>query len=139
MAAPSSWTRSVSVSSNGPLTDAHRWKILAIGVAANASFAAVVGGISATGVLIRSAYGFDTATLGWVLGMLGLGIAISELPWGLMTDRWGDRPVLLTGLVTSSIALACMAAFVVPHAGTPAWLLATALCVVGLLGSSVNG
>ena len=172
MAAPSSWTRSVSVSSNRPLTDTHRWKILAIGVAANASFAAVVGGISATGVLIRSAYGFDTATLGWVLGMLGLGIAISELPWGLMTDRWGDRPVLLTGLVTSSIALACMAAFVVPHAGPhagvhswlhpwlnssspsasqaaplsaapsptpPAWLLATALCVVGLLGSSVNG
>lgn len=133
-----------TVPSTERLTDSHRWKILTIGVAANASFAAVVGGISATGVLMRSAYGLNTSTLGWVLGMLGLGIAISELPWGLLTDRWGDRPILLTGLGSSAIALLGMAAFVAPDgvgvsAVPSVGLLAGGLCVVGLLGSSVNG
>ncbi len=125
------------------LSRSHRWKVLAMGVAANASLCAVIGGVSATGVLLRNAYQFDTATLGWVLGMLGLGLAISELPWGLLTDRWGDRPVLLTGLSLTASALVAMALFAAPGGAfartvPPAWLLALALSVVGLVGGSVN-
>ncbi|MEX3823998.1 MFS transporter, partial [Paraburkholderia sp. BR14262] len=96
---------------------AHRWKVLAVGVAANASFAAALGGIPATGVLIRSDYRIGTGELGVVLGMLGLGIVLSELPWGLLTDRWGDRRVLLTGLSTTALALVAMALWGAP-AGT---------------------
>ncbi|KIZ49867.1 MFS transporter [Pseudomonas oryzihabitans] len=115
----------------------HRWKVLGVGVAANASFSSVVGGLPATAVFMRSTYQLGNTELGLVLGMLGLGIAVSEIPWGLITDRWGDRPVLLAGLFSSAIAmltLALLAAF-----APTAMLLAAGLFAVGLLGSSVNG
>src|SRR5271170_4311371 len=76
----------------------HRWKVLGVGVAANASFTAGAQGIPTTAVWMRSDYNLSTAELGLVLGSMGLGLALSELPWGMLTDRWGDRPVLLTGL-----------------------------------------
>ena len=69
----------------------HRWKVLGVGFAANASFAAAFSGIPTTAVFLRSGYHIGNSGLGLVLGMLGLGIALSELPWGLLTDRWGDR------------------------------------------------
>ncbi|SDB84806.1 MFS transporter [Paraburkholderia lycopersici] len=120
---------------------AHRWKVLGVGVAANASFAAALGGIPATGVLMRSDYHIGTGALGVVLGMLGLGIVLSELPWGLLTDRWGDRRVLLTGLVTTALALLAMSLWGAPtgtHVPGPT-TLAAGLLALGLLGGSVNG
>jgi predicted MFS family arabinose efflux permease len=75
---------------------AHRWKVLGVGFAANASFAAAFSGIPTTAVFIRSGYQIETTDLGLALGAMGLGIALSELPWGLLTDRLGDRKVLLS-------------------------------------------
>ncbi|WP_321952527.1 MFS transporter [Paraburkholderia bannensis] len=119
----------------------HRWKVLSVGVVANASFAAAFAGIPATAVSLRPAYGIGTGELGIVLGMLGLGIVLSELPWGLLTDRWGDRRVLLLGLASTMAALVAMAIWVSPTAayvpGTHA--LAAGFLAVGLLGGSVNG
>jgi len=119
----------------------HRWKVLGIGVAANASFSAAFWGIPATAVLMRADYRLGNAELGLVLGLLGLGVALSELPWGLLTDRWGDRRVLLTGLGATSAALALMALFVAPTASSVPglWTLAAGMVTVGLLGGSVNG
>jgi hypothetical protein len=57
----------------------HRWK-LAAGVAANAAFSVAFSGLPLTAVLMREAYRLDTAQLGLVLGLMGLGIALSELP-----------------------------------------------------------
>ncbi|MBW9104580.1 MFS transporter [Paraburkholderia phenoliruptrix] len=119
----------------------HRWKVLGVGFAANASFSAAFSGIPMTAVYLRSGYHLGNDGLGFVLGMLGLGIAVSELPWGLLTDRWGDRRVLLLGLLSTAAALAGLAAFAapfcsyVPHVAT----LALGLLLVGLLGGSVNG
>ncbi|CAG9206451.1 MFS transporter [Paraburkholderia tropica] len=119
----------------------HRWKVLSVGVAANASFAAAFSGIPATAVLIRSGYHIGTGELGFLLGMLGLGIVLSELPWGMLTDRWGDRRVLLTGLVSTAAALLAMAMWGAPTAarvpGLP--LLEAGFLAIGLLGGSVNG
>ena len=119
----------------------HRWKVLGVGFAANASFAAAFSGIPTTAVFLRSGYHIGNSGLGLVLGMLGLGIALSELPWGLLTDRWGDRRVLLLGLGATAVALAGMALFVVPGgAHVPGLtMLALGLLLVGLLGGSVNG
>src|ERR1700761_376238 len=103
----------------------HRWKVLGVGFAANASFSAAFSGIPTTAVFLRSGYHLGNDGLGLVLGMLGLGIAISELPWGLLTDRWGDRRVLLLGLASTGAALAVMAAWAVPHSvDAPARFLA---------------
>jgi len=119
----------------------HRWKVLAAGVAANAAFSVAFSGIPMTAVLMRSGYRLDNATLGLVLGLMGLGIAVSELPWGLLTDRWGDRPVLLLGLGATALALVAMALFAAPTAQhVPSLgLLGAGLLGVGLLGGSVNG
>jgi MFS family permease len=119
----------------------HRWKVLGVGVAANASFAAAFAGIPATAVLLRSDYRIGNGELGFVLGMLGLGIVLSELPWGLLTDRWGDRRVLLTGLGATAAALLAMACWGSPEgARVPAVAtLAAGLLALGLLGGSVNG
>lgn len=119
----------------------HRWKILAIGVAANASFSAAFAGIPTTAVLMRTGYALNNAQLGLILGLMGLGIALSELPWGILTDRWGDRPVLLCGLGATAAALLAMACYAAPSAtylpGLPR--LGGGLLLVGLLGGSVNG
>jgi MFS family permease len=115
--------------------------VLGVGFAANASFAAAFSGIPTTAVFLRAGYHMGNGGLGLVLGMLGLGIAVSELPWGLLTDRWGDRPVLLLGLGTTAAALTGMARFVVPHGASVPSLttLALGLLLIGLLGGSVNG
>lgn len=122
-------------------TAGHRWKVLGVGFAANASFSAAFSGIPTTAVFLRAGYHLDNASLGLVFGMLGLGIAVSELPWGLLTDRWGDRRVLLLGLGLTAAALAAMALFVVPSAAhvPGVAMLASWLLLVGLLGGSVNG
>jgi MFS family permease len=119
----------------------HRWKVLGVGFAANASFAAAFSGLPTTAIFLRNGYHIGNDGLGLVLGMLGLGIAVSELPWGLLTDRWGDRRVLLLGLLSTATALAAMAGFVVPRgADVPGVVpLALGLLAVGLLGGSVNG
>ncbi|TPI37018.1 MFS transporter [Mesorhizobium sp. B3-1-6] len=119
----------------------HRWKVLGIGVAANAGFSATFSGIPATAVAMRQGYHLDNAALGLALGLLGLGVALSELPWGVLTDRWGDRRVLLTGLGATAAWLLIMAMLVVPTktANPGVALLSASLVVAGLLGGSVNG
>ncbi|WP_175905305.1 MFS transporter [Burkholderia seminalis] len=134
IASPSSPARDV----RGP---AHRWRVLAAGVAANLSFSAAAAGIPTTAVWMRTAYHLDNGALGLVLGALGFGVALSELPWGIAADRFGDRRVLLTGLVATAAMLALMVCTIVPsaHAVPPLMRVVAAMCCVGLLGGSVNG
>ncbi|MFH7391469.1 MFS transporter, partial [Pseudomonas syringae group genomosp. 7] len=73
--------------------------------------------------------------LGPGLGVFRLGIAFCEIPWGRLTERWGARPVLLTGLLSSGIALLILA-ILASYASTVV-LLASVLILVGLLVSSV--
>lgn len=90
---------------------------------------------------MRMHYRLSNGQLGLALGLLGMGIAVSEIPWGLLTDRWGDRRVLLTGLGATSLMLCLFALFGAPSLThvPAAWQLALGLFVVGLLGGSVNG
>ncbi|WP_423758622.1 MFS transporter [Burkholderia sp. NLJ2] len=120
---------------------AHRWRVLAAGVAANMSFSAAAAGIPTTAVWMRAAYHLDNGALGLVLGALGFGVALSELPWGMAADRFGDRRVLLTGLVATAAMLALMVCTIVPtaHAVPPLMRVVAAMSCVGLLGGSVNG
>ncbi|WP_019632360.1 MFS transporter [Actinomadura atramentaria] len=117
----------------------HRWVVLAIGVAAQASFAAMISGLPVTGVVMRDAYGLTTGQLGIVLGGLGLGIALSDIAWGLLTDRLGDRRVLLTGLLATGALTAAMACAAAPADGVRPAALAACLFAAGALGGSVNG
>ncbi len=117
----------------------HRWRVLGIGVAANGCMGAAISGIPATAILLRASYGLDTSALGRALAALGLGLAVSELPWGIVADRLGDRRVLLTGLVLSGLVFLLMTAFVGPTDGYSTRLLAPALLLIGAIGGSLNG
>lgn len=119
----------------------HRWKVLGVGVAANASFSAAAAGLPTTAIWLRSGYQLSNAELGIALGAMGLGVALSELPWGMATDRWGDRPVLLAGLLGTMLSLLALLLWITPaHGAVPSVLsLAAGLAVVGVLGGSVNG
>ncbi|MFF0306852.1 MFS transporter [Streptosporangium sp. NPDC004379] len=116
----------------------HRWVVLAVSVAAQASFSVMFSGIPVTGVAMRSGYHLSTGRLGLVLGCLGLGVAVSDIAWGLLTDRFGDRRVLLTGLVSTGALLALMAVAVTPAELPGTAALALCLLVAGALGGSVN-
>lgn len=137
---------SVSTPSLTPLAparrgEAHRWRVLAVGVLANVAFSAAAAGIPTTAIALRSAYRLENGALGVVIGALGLGVAVFEVPWGLAADRWGDRRVLLAGLAAMAAMLAAMAAGMVPHGGwtPPLALLVAAMALTGLTGGSVNG
>src|SRR5262249_23129335 len=69
------------------------------------------------------------------------GIAISDVFWGILSDRVGERKVLITGLSGTTLALATVTAFLVPSHGTvPAyWALAAFLLAAGALGGCING
>lgn len=121
-------------------SSSHRWKVLAAGVAANASFSAVFSGIPVTSLVLRSDYHLSNAQLGLALGLLSLGVALGELPWGVLTDRWGDRKVLLAGLLGTSAALCLLMVLARPGQGGAVYLwLCAGLMLAGLLGGSVNG
>ncbi len=118
----------------------HKWVVLGVAFAAQASFAAAFAGVPVTAVLMRSAYQMTTEQLGLILGCIALGVTFSELIWGLLTDVFGDRKVLLTGLLTTALTLTSMALFVVPdqqHVPS-SLLLGASLALVGVLGGSVN-
>ncbi len=119
----------------------HRWVVLAVGVAAQAAFSAAITGIPVTGATMRSDYQLGNGELGLVLGAIYLGIAASEIVWGLWTDRWGERKILLTGLISTSILLISLALFVVPSGGAVPGLpwLVSGMLLLGILGGSVNG
>jgi len=110
-------------------------------VAANASFSAAAAGLPTTAIWLRSGYQLSNAELGIALGAMGLGVALSELPWGMATDRWGDRPVLLWGLLGTMLSLLALLLWITPvHGAVPSlFSLAVGLALVGVLGGSVNG
>lgn len=122
-------------------SDQRRWQVLAAGFAGNAVFSATISGLPAAAVPLKAAYGLETSGLGVAIGAVGLGIALSELPWGLLTDRMGDRRVLLWGLGLTAAVLAWLSLFVSPSGGhrpSSAWLV-TGMALIGLAGGSVNG
>jgi MFS family permease len=110
----------------------YRWTVLALGTAAQASYSAAFLGIPVLAPALRAEYGLTLAEVGVVLAAFSLGSVLTLLPWGLLTDRVGERSVLATGLVAASAALAA-AAFAGGYVA-----LVVLLLVAGGAGASVN-
>ncbi len=119
----------------------YRWFVLGVGVLAQATFAMGFAGIPITGVLMRDAYHFSLYELGFVLGSMGLGVAASEIIWGILTDKLGDKTVLTLGLWSSAIVFVVIAISLTPEAslgGVKYLHLAAALAIAGAFGGSIN-
>jgi predicted MFS family arabinose efflux permease len=127
------------------VSDVHRihykWLILAIGIGAQAAFSAAFQGIPTTGSILQNSYHFSLSQVGIVVSAITCGIAVTDVFWGMLSDRIGERRVLITGLSGTTVALASVTAFLVPsHGAAPAsWALAAAMFCAGALGGSING
>ncbi|QKW21204.1 MFS transporter [Kitasatospora sp. NA04385] len=122
-------------------TPRFKWGILGIGIAAQAAFSAAFQGIPTSGSLLQDAYRLTPSQLGLVLAAVTCGAFVTDVFWGLMSDRIGERKVLITGLTGTTLALAAAALFLSPGGGAvPSYTaLAVVLFMAGCLGGSVNG
>jgi MFS family permease len=109
-----------------------RWAVLAVGVGAQASFSAYQQGLPALGPALQSRFQVGLTQTGVLLASASAGVMVTLLAWGLLTDRVGERPVLVTGLAGAAGALA-IGAFAPGF-----WPLAGALVLAGMLGSCSN-
>jgi sugar phosphate permease len=111
----------------------YRWVVLAVSVVAQATFlGAVFQGLPVLGPVLRSAYGLSLGQLGLVLSSVAVGILITLLAWGAAADRFGERRVMVLGLLGAAVAL------LVAAQTSDAFGLAAALLVAGACGASVN-
>lgn len=110
----------------------YRWTILALGTLAQASYSAVFLGIPVLAPQFSAEYGLSLTEIGVVLAAFSIGSVATLLPWGLLTDRVGERGVLATGLGAAGVTL-IFAAFASGYAS-----LVALLVVAGGAGASVN-
>ena len=115
------------------MTSRYRWVILATGAVGAGAFAALRMGLPALGPAIRSHYGLSLAQVGLAFAAVAVGVMLTLVPWGALTDRIGERPVMTAGLAGTAVALGLAAL-----APTYPALLA-GLLVAGMLGSSSTG
>ncbi len=111
----------------------YRWVVLGVGAFGAAAFNALRLGLPSISPEIRATYGLTLGEVGLAFTVLGLGVLVATIPWGALTDRVGERPVLAGGLFATSLSLLFAAS-----AGTFGVLLVS-LWVAGLFGASVMG
>jgi sugar phosphate permease len=111
---------------------ARRWTMLGASTLAQASAAVMVHGPAFLIPTLHEREGLSLAEAGLVAASPTLGVMVTLVAWGAVTDRRGERFVLLTGLVATAAAGAVGA---LTH-GTAS--LALALFVAGAAAASTN-
>ena len=110
----------------------YRWVVLAAGTFAQSTYAASFLGLAVLAPALRTRYGLSLTEIGVLLAAPNLGSISTLYPWGLATDRVGERTVIAVGLGVASVCLGA-AAFADSFAS-----LALLLFVAGAFGASVN-
>src|SRR6266516_165465 len=82
-----------------------RWRMLALGLAAQASSAALLQGLPALGPELIDRYRLSLGGLGLVLSATAVGMVLTLLGWGFLADRVGERPVIAIGMVIGAVGL----------------------------------
>ncbi|CAH2790066.1 MAG: Uncharacterized MFS-type transporter [uncultured Paraburkholderia sp.] len=94
----------VSGEANGARAAGHRWKVLGVGFAANASFSAAFSGIPTTAVFLRSGYHhLSNGELGLVLVIDGLDLVTH------IRRAWPQFRIVVTTLTNGAILHALLA------------------------------
>jgi sugar phosphate permease len=109
----------------------YRWVVLALGILGQAAFAALLTGFPALGPALRTEYDLSLSAFGAVLGAVTAGATFTLVPWGLLTDRIGERRAMAIGLAGAGLALATSAL-------DGALFLAGMLFLAGVLGAVAN-
>ena len=106
--------------------------MLAAGTAAQTGFSAVLVGLPVLGPAMQDRYDLSLSAVGVAFSSVWIGPIATLLPWGLLSDRIGERIVLASGLAGCGVLVAAAG-----WAGS-FWLLVALLTIAGALGASVN-
>ena len=79
---------------------------------------------------VKETYGIDNATAGLAVTLLWIAYTATQFPAGLLTDRLGERTVLVMGLTVGCAGVGLLA-------GAPVFLVFLAACVVLGLGNGL--
>lgn len=113
----------------------YRWVVLGAGAAAQTTYSAITVGLPAITPQLREHYDLTLGQIGVVLGAAGAGMVLGLLPWGLATDRLGERAVVSIGLSAGGVALLGIA-FTDDYALLVAGLALFALCGCAVIAGS---
>ncbi|MEA2227205.1 MAG: hypothetical protein QOF04_835 [Solirubrobacteraceae bacterium] len=115
------------------MTSRYRWVVLGVGAGGAGAFATLRMGLPALGPELRSAYDLSLPQVGLAFAAVAVGVMLTLVPWGMLTDRIGERPVMTAGLAGTAVAL-------VGAAYAPSYaVLLIGLLAAGMLGSSATG
>ena len=78
--------------------------MLAAGTAAQASFSTITLGLPAMAPALREEYDLGLQGVGLFIAAEWVGLTLSLLPWGFVTDRIGERRALAIGLASCGVA-----------------------------------
>ena len=81
------------------------WLMLAVGVTAQTATTIVTVTPAFLIPLLHTERGLSLAQAGLLAAAPNLGLVLALILWGAATDRWGERVVLVTGLVVTTLAL----------------------------------
>jgi sugar phosphate permease len=110
----------------------YRWVILAVGVAGQAAYSAILFGVPVLAPKIQDHYDVGLAQIGILLAACSIGTVATLIPWGLLTHRLGERLTMGIGLLGGgTFALAAL----LPSF----WVLVGIVALAGASGASVNG
>jgi len=113
--------------------EGYRWVVLAGGTVAVASGAALfVTGLPVLAPTLQDEFDLSLGQVGLLLAAAWVGSTLTLLPWGLASDRYGERVALAAGLAGCSLFLVG-AAFASSFGS-----LFVLLALAGASGSSVN-
>ena len=115
------------------MTSRYRWVILATGAVGAGAFSALRMGLPSLAPALRSEFGLSLGEVGLAFAAVTAGGMVTLVPWGALTDRIGERPVMASGLA------GCAAALVGAALSTTYPALLAALLVAGMFGSSATG
>lgn len=114
-------------------TGRYRWVVLAVGCLGTMVTGALRQGMPALGPAFVDTFALSIGEVGLVFAALTAGITVGLVPWGMLADRLGERPILAGGLAGTAAGLVLAA-----WADTFALLLA-GLFVTGFFGASATG
>jgi sugar phosphate permease len=106
--------------------------VLAAGTFAQTTYSAIWFGVAVLAPLLRQREHLSLAETGVLLSSSLVGSLVSLIPWGLATDRFGERVVLVIGLTLCGAALLA-AGFVRGF-----WALAGLMALAGMTGACVQ-
>lgn len=113
------------------------WLMLAVGGGSQAAAALLISAPAYLIPLLHTERGLSLAEAGLLATAPNVGVLLTLILWGAATDRWGERVILVTGLVVAVAgALASVAA-----ASTTSYValaLAFALCGIGGAATSAT-